>query len=245
MPQASAATASSSWGAYGPVHGYRYENLAAVTTTSSRVYAVTEAYNAGSGNVPTGYIGVLARLYKGSALCASNGYTYNTAPMPGWSIPTQGNGCGSGTYHSYGVSQAFNGSSYNAFYTFVSPSLVHGAVVTADAGTPTAAPGRNSAGPTWARNATGLTYGSGMEATEPENEPDLMQAYATNGRLGYVKRTDLESEPTPASPRQAVATQSRLAGQARTLTVYALDGTTPVGDFVITHNQGHAPAPSR
>ena len=59
----------------------------------------------------------------------------------------------------------------------------------------------------YATNSDGLTYGSSSDATSLETEPDLIFAYATNGKLGYVFKTDLEG-PMPQNPEEAVAMQT-------------------------------------
>jgi hypothetical protein len=50
-------------------------------------------------------------------------------------------------------------------------------------------------------NEDGLTYGSASEALIPEQEPDLIRAYATNGAEGYVYKTDLEHAQSPYPPK--------------------------------------------
>ncbi|MFD4990326.1 ATP-dependent Lon protease [Streptomyces sp. NPDC058374] len=234
-PQAAAA-AYSPWGYYGPIKGYKYKNRAYITD-SSRLYASTTAAKDGGGNVPAGYLGALARLYKGNTLCASNGYSYTTGPANSLSVPTLGNGCGAGTYHSYGVTKAYNGNGYNAVYTLKSPSLGHRSPT---AGAATATSGQSAAKPAWPKNAKGETYGSGLDATTPQSGPDLIRAYTTDGKLGYVKRAELEDEPNPASPREAIALQSQRAGEDRRIAVYDLDGTTVIGSFVISHAPARA-----
>jgi hypothetical protein len=118
---ATASSAYSNWGYYGPYDGYSYQNQAEVSN-NTRIFAVTQAQTQNNSNTPTGYIGALARLYKNSALCASNGFTYTSGTASGLGVPTEGSGCGSGTYYSYGESAAYNGNGYNYFYTFKSPS---------------------------------------------------------------------------------------------------------------------------
>ncbi|MFE9247476.1 ATP-dependent Lon protease [Streptomyces sp. NPDC007088] len=226
VPQASAVSYSP-WGYYGPVKGYKYKNRAAIAD-SSRLYASTTAARNGSGNVPAGYLGALARLYKGDALCKSAGYAYNSGPANSLSVPTQGNGCGTGAYYSYGATKAYNGNGYKAVYTFKSPSLNHRSVAARSTPSPQEAADR-----ALPRNARGQTYGSGLDAGTPQAAPDLIRAYTTEGELGYVKRAELEDEPAPASPRQALAFQSERAGKDRRIPVYALDGTTAVGTFVV------------
>ncbi|MFD6781124.1 ATP-dependent Lon protease [Streptomyces diastaticus] len=235
-PQAAAA-AYSPWGYYGPVKGYKYKNRAYISD-SSRLYASTTAARNGSGNVPAGYLGALARLYKGSKLCASNGYSYTSGRANSFSVPTLGKGCGAGTYHSYGVTKAYNGNGYNAVYTLKSPSLSHRSLAPAT-------PGRGAAEPAWPRNAKGETYGSGLDARTPDGGPDLIEAYTTDGKAGFVRRAELEDEPAPASPREAIALQSKRAGEDRRIAVYDRDGTTAIGTFVITHAPGRASARHR
>jgi len=86
--------------------------------------------------------------------------------------------------------------------------------------------------PPVARNAQGLTYGSALNARSPEEEPDLVQAEATSGEIGYVLRTDLE-EPTPKSPQEALARQASEAGKTRVIPVCESDGVTKIGVFVV------------
>ena len=82
------------------------------------------------------------------------------------------------------------------------------------------------------KNAQGLTYGSDLYAKSPQDVPDLLLAMATNGKEGYVLRTDLE-EPMPTSPQEALAQQAARAGKDRVIPVYELDGITQIGVFIV------------
>jgi hypothetical protein len=101
------------------------------------------------------------------------------------------------------------------------------------------------------KNAQGLTYGSQLYATLERGEPDLILATATNGKDGYVLRTDLEG-PMPGSPQEALSQQAAQAGKDRVIPVYQSDGTTQIGVFVIqagsstviTQDGGVSPASS-
>lgn len=109
-------------------------------------------------------------------------------------------------------------------------------------GTPPSAVGRNAAlvygffaegtGGAGITNASGLTYGSSLWATRPEDEPDLIAAEATNGKAGYVYATDLEG-PEPSSPAEALAQQAANMGKTRTIPVYEANGRTVIGEFII------------
>jgi len=78
-------------------------------------------------------------------------------------------------------------------------------------------------------NAKGQTYGPNRPMAQ---EPDLIAATATNGRDGYVLRTDLEG-PVPSTPAEALRMQAAQAGKDRVIPVYESDGTTQIGVFVI------------
>ena len=63
--------------------------------------------------------------------------------------------------------------------------------------------------------------------------PDFIGAIATNGKLGYVRKDDLE-EPLPASPEEAVEiTLQQLEDGPRSVPVYADDGETVIGEFLV------------
>ena len=97
------------------------------------------------------------------------------------------------------------------------------------------------------RNARGQTYGS-MADVPYGGEPDLIRAVAVSGVEGYVARTDLmPPEPEPRSPREALVRQhaAYLAGD-RHIPVYAEDGTTVVGEFVVgAPGPGHVLRPGQ
>lgn len=83
--------------------------------------------------------------------------------------------------------------------------------------------------------ATGQTYGSVFQAQSPDDEPDLIEAVATNGRHGYVLRADLDESNGQAasrhfrSPGDALAWQAAQGSQDTQIPVYQLDGVTVVG----------------
>jgi hypothetical protein len=78
-------------------------------------------------------------------------------------------------------------------------------------------------------NERGITYGSALGANSPADEPDLILAYGVDGTLGYVLKTDLYGED-PASPEVAAA---RATTQRVSIPLYAEDGTTVIGEFVL------------
>lgn len=81
------------------------------------------------------------------------------------------------------------------------------------------------------KNASGQTYGSGMDATSPYNMPDLVQAIGVGGIEGYVRLADLNG-PMPQTPAQAIALmKDTKSGTVRQIPLYAQDGKTVIGVF--------------
>ena len=94
--------------------------------------------------------------------------------------------------------------------------------------------------PTYKTNSSGLSYGSAAKAISPDTEPALIQVLATNGKTGYVYKKDLDAAVgnDMTSPSEALAWQAAHQGKNTALTVYAEDGTTVIGEFVV---QGPVP----
>jgi hypothetical protein len=89
----------------------------------------------------------------------------------------------------------------------------------------------------FARNARGQTYGSELDATDPAHAPDLIRAYATNGKIGYVLNRQLHP-PGPTSPAAALRAQATAKKTPTQIPVYALDGHTQIGVFEIAPVSG-------
>lgn len=109
------------------MYGIQYRNQATIVVNGtgwSGAVAYTGAYTYPSRNVPAGYIGVLARLYRGTTLVKQAGYFYNDTSLSGMSRSTWPPYTAvHAAYYSYGATRAYNGNGYNSFYTYKSPSL--------------------------------------------------------------------------------------------------------------------------
>ena len=96
------------------------------------------------------------------------------------------------------------------------------------------------------RNANGQTYGPEVPRpglATPGTEPDLILAIGVDGTTGYVKRTDDEG-PQPKNPQEAVALDKyNLAHPTREIPLYAVDGKTVIGSFVIGGGEGFEAVP--
>lgn len=83
------------------------------------------------------------------------------------------------------------------------------------------------------KNQYGQTYGSSLDATSPETEPDLIAATGVDGTNGYVKRTDLK-QPLPKTPQEAIALMKHnSAHPTREISLYDVDGKTIIGKFIV------------
>lgn len=93
--------------------------------------------------------------------------------------------------------------------------------------------------PVWKQNNGGLTYGSALDATSSANEPDLIQADATNGKTGYVLKADLDKANGAAAAATFKTIEEALEWQEtegrgnKTIPVYDVDGVTRIGEFVV------------
>lgn len=80
-------------------------------------------------------------------------------------------------------------------------------------------------------NENGETYGTDAY----DARPDLISAYATNGREGYIRRAELDSVhgPRPTSPAHALRMQATPPPRPETIPVYESDGVTVIGEFPV------------
>lgn len=128
---AAVATASAS-AAYGTVgtyttNGINYENQSGVAAPENgyKGYGYSEAATVSGGDVATGWIGVLPRLYLSNGdICAERSdYTYTNTSAASLATGVYGS-CGTTyAYYSYGVTKAWNGNGYNAYFTFRTPNV--------------------------------------------------------------------------------------------------------------------------
>lgn len=83
------------------------------------------------------------------------------------------------------------------------------------------------------RNDSGETYGKLVDSQSAierymKKEPDLIAVIATNGKEGYVKKTDFFPN-LPRDPNEALEQES--ANTDNVIPVYKTDGVTVIGEF--------------
>ncbi|ROZ88068.1 hypothetical protein [Gordonia sp. OPL2] len=210
LGSASAAT-STGWIGATPPNASGQTFLTTSTINNSPLSASTRMYTPFGNAVPSGQMGVRARLFKSGALCQITAYNFNSSPASQLSNATAGD-CGDGYYNSHGFVRYWNGSDYSEFLTFPSDPLIY--------------PATSSARST---NEQGESKGSAENIKREEDLPDLIEAIGVNGKTGFVKKNDLLAD-IPATPEQAAAAADPAP---RTITVYAADGVTAVDTFRI------------
>lgn len=105
--------------------------------------------------------------------------------------------------------------------------------------------------PHWPTNASGETYGSAIDGQFPGDVPDLIQAYTTDWKIGYVRRSELDvASGAPGvvvkTPADALEWNKKVAARAaageRTFVqVYEQDGVTIIGRFELGSNPSRPP----
>lgn len=82
-------------------------------------------------------------------------------------------------------------------------------------------------------NANGETYGSDANAAW-DAQPDLISAFATNGKTGYISRVALEAaDGSDVNSLSQAAAYIASTKSSRSIPVYEQNGTTVIGSFVI------------
>ncbi len=209
LGSASAAT-STGWIGATPPNASGQTFLTTSTINNAPLSASTRMYTPFGNSVPSGQMGVRARLFKSGALCQITAYNFNTAPASQLVNSTSGD-CGDGFYNSHGFVRYWNGSDYAEFLTFPTDPLVYPA--------------------TPARSFTdnGESRGSAENIKREEDLPDLIEAIGVNDKTGFIKKSDLLAD-VPENPEQAAAAADPAP---RTITLYAADGVTAVDTFRI------------
>jgi len=183
-----------------------------------------------SGNVPTGYMGGHARLFTSSGTLWSSGtIVYNTSTISSLYAYSPTTNV-AGQYYAQCRAYFYNGDGYDMYTGYQSPIL-------------TLSPTSNLASvafenaldeirsqTVYETNANGETYGSALSADTIGVEPDLIAAVGTNGLEGFVKSSDLD--PGVTSPEEAIVYMNTI-GDTLSIPLYAVDGTTVLGEFVL------------
>ncbi|MGI6650023.1 MAG: hypothetical protein ACOX5W_13565 [Bacillota bacterium] len=199
----------------------------------TEVSAQTWAGVSGGQTTPVSTLRAKARLYDGiDALYRESGWVTNTettqvmarttlVPNPYGSWRSQGQ---------FGVYTASNNfwNDYNCYTTDwwpYAPSAKSGNVQEESQKQP------------YKVNKNGQTYGSGLDAISPDDEPDLILAMGVDGvTVGYVYSKDLDGEDPTSEKECLEMTKKSLAGF--TIPLYDVDGETVIGEFQVGGSDG-------
>lgn len=215
LPLTANATTGPSSGA--TVNGIYYSGFATCNNSGNNVKgAVTVS---ASKSVPAGYMGAYLRVFRGGAQISYKGTNYSTVATSSFAVSTYVNGS-SGTYYANGSLSAYDSSTghYKVVTVLNTPNLQR-ALEPAFSATE------------YPLNQKGLEYGSALSAESIGHEPDLVYTVATNGKYGYVYRSDMEL-PEPSSPTEAIDIAQN--PYVKKIPVYCVDGATLVGTFEIS-----------
>lgn len=86
----------------------------------------------------------------------------------------------------------------------------------------------------YSTNENGFTYGGDVYGVQMDLEPDLIEAYSTDGTLGYVYASDLDHNSS--LPQQAVEYQKNKFFD-KTIPVYDKDGKKVIGEFILRNGE--------
>lgn len=86
-------------------------------------------------------------------------------------------------------------------------------------------------------NEDGESFGSLAKVESPAEEPDLIRVIATNGKEGYVQRSQLHDVDgsNVANPEEAIKYMKEWENHPEgiSIPVYESDGKTVIGEFIV------------
>lgn len=196
------------------VYGTSYTYYSGVETDSTKTYGKGMVKTANS--VPTGYIGINARLYNDSGtLVSDSGIIYNEIALIQMSRSTMTTT--TGTYYAQSQMHFYNGNGYSKYTSNATPRVQRSLVQL-----PLNKP--------YEVNENGLTYGSDFYAESLKDNPDLIRVIGMNGVEGYVYSKDINLE---LNTLEQVLDYINSGQSNYTVPVYKENGSTVVDTFEI------------
>lgn len=210
------------------VYGYTYTYYADISASQTGVRAGT--YIGTNKSLPAGYMGAIGMIYADDGtLHAKSAWDYNDSSTLGMNIPAYAEKYEYGKYYSYGKVKMYNGSDYVTEFTKKSPIVIYDSTTKSVSELSDLDSVSIDEIIQYEVNDNGETYGSGICEPVLGIQLDLIRAYGTNGEIGYVKSTDLETDEYD-SPEECLANQSK---EDIIIPLYDVDGETIIGDFCI------------
>ena len=186
-----------------------------------------------SGNVPAGYMGGQARLYKSDGqLKQSSTMKYNNVSSSGLYVYSPATNI-SGTYYAQSYAAFYTGDGYVGTSGNKSPNLILETNFEE-----TSLPSNLKFQKAYSVNSNGETYGSALLESTIGVEPDLISAVGTNGVNGYIKADDLT--PDVSNPQEAINSNLN-NGESVLIPLYDVDGSTIISEFKLVTNYEQYP----
>ena len=190
---AGTANAASKTGWVGPAGTTGYLHTSTIINAPD-LTAESKIYHSFGATAAADTIGVRPRLFKSGALCEAIDYEFNWYSSPSWTARTSAT-CGSGWYNSHGFVAVWNAStaSFNEYVTFPSDPLQWTAPPAARSAS-TRDVAVSDADRQKGQNSKGQTFGPANGGQE--NDPALILTIGENGKVGYVKSSELNRKPS-------------------------------------------------
>lgn len=211
VPAAAANSSSASATVYGIKYTY-YSQLISHTDVFQVGIRVAVDRTAGEG-----YIGGKTRLYTSDGTLASaTDWMYNgSSTSSEYGFASHYDPEPNKYYYSKGQVQFYNGNGYTTYTCNATPNIS----------------GWSRPNIQVTRNQNGEIYGSEVFLNQIGVEPDLIKAVGRNGVIGYVKADDLDAVYATC-PEEAIEFSGNNHSN-RVIMLYAEDGETVLGDYVI------------
>jgi hypothetical protein len=217
-----------------PVNGHTYSFTSEVWDRKISGVSTVEAVASvdADGSVPTGYMGADARLFDSSAKVVASSLAYNTSSTAGFYVYSPRIST-PGQYYAKNIGYFYNGNGYTSYPGYQSPIQTLSSSKAESTAKAEETLEEIASRTEYAVNDNGETYGSALSADTIGMEPDLIAAVGTNGVNGYVRAEELAPEVSTIEEALALMGEN---GSIRTIPLYAVDGTTVIGQFDIVTN---------
>lgn len=198
------------------VNGYTYTYYSYIERWNDELLSA-RVHASANTSVPIGYIGVRARMYNSNGALEKTGdWLYSDMVLVGLDTSVYVAVDPDVYYYSKGQVRFYTGNGYSTYSANASPNMILGKAKSLLEVT---------------TNENGEIYGSELYLDSIGVKADLIYAIGENGVEGYVKAIDLEG-PAVETPEEAVQ-QIR---ENREIPLYASDGVSVIGRFVIQNN---------
>ncbi|MCM1171088.1 MAG: hypothetical protein NC393_03065 [Clostridium sp.] len=210
---------------YASLNGYNYKYWSVLYVKDGKATAGTSISSRDGRSIPTGYMGVQARIFKDGSLNRYTDWKYNTTATTNCYVMTLALATNSGSvYYSQGNVRIYNGSGETTYVCNASPRL-HGSAYSLT----------TNVDEIITRNSKGEIYGQEPLLEAYGIHPDLIAAIGDNEIHGYVYAEDLEGF-VPNTPEEAIAYQNSHRGISRIINVYDCEGEIVLDTFTIDNS---------